>query len=63
MEKRFKVWPYKEGEPPLFHASPVNDIYSIEGQLIFEIESPNCPLRAEKSRQSLGFLVTGLSAL
>ncbi|CAM8916497.1 unnamed protein product [Rhodiola kirilowii] len=53
MEKRFKVWPYKEGEPPLFNASPVNDIYSIKGQFIYENESPNRPLRTETPDKAL----------
>ena len=39
MVKRFKVWTYKEGESPLLHLGPVNNIYGIEGQFIDEIES------------------------
>jgi xylogalacturonan beta-1,3-xylosyltransferase len=31
MMKTFKVWSYKEGEQPLVHDGPVNDIYGIEG--------------------------------
>lgn len=39
MEKRFRVWVYKEGDFPLFHNGPMKDIYSIEGQFIDELES------------------------
>lgn len=39
MVKRMKVWVYKEGEQPIMHDGPVNNIYAIEGQFIDEIDS------------------------
>ncbi|KAK7292031.1 hypothetical protein RIF29_07660 [Crotalaria pallida] len=39
MIKRFKVWVYKEGEQPLVHDGPLNNIYAIEGQFIDEMEN------------------------
>lgn len=47
MVKRFKVWPYKEGERPLVHDGPLNNIYSIEGHFIDEVESKGSPFRAQ----------------
>ncbi|KAL6536202.1 hypothetical protein OROGR_012774 [Orobanche gracilis] len=41
MEKRFKIWVYKEGESPLFHMGAMKDIYSIEGHMIDELENPH----------------------
>ncbi|CAI0389149.1 unnamed protein product [Linum tenue] len=46
MVKRFKVWTYKEGERPLVHRAPMNNIYSIEGQFLDEMESGKSPFRA-----------------
>ncbi|XP_029130884.1 probable glycosyltransferase At5g20260 isoform X2 [Cajanus cajan] len=46
MSKRFKVWTYKEGEPPLAHEAPMSSIYGIEGHLIAEIESRVSPFAA-----------------
>ncbi|CAK9161532.1 unnamed protein product [Ilex paraguariensis] len=57
MEKRFKVWVYKEGEPPLFHTGPMKDIYSIEGQFIAELESGKNPYLARHPDQALAFFV------
>ncbi|PON59478.1 Exostosin-like [Trema orientale] len=52
MVKRFKVWSYKEGEPPLFHMAPVKDIYAIEGQFMDEIESEKSPFRARNPEEA-----------
>eukprot|EP00262_Sarcandra_glabra_P003713 TRINITY_DN1449_c0_g1_i2.p1 TRINITY_DN1449_c0_g1~~TRINITY_DN1449_c0_g1_i2.p1 ORF type:complete len:302 (+),score=15.59 TRINITY_DN1449_c0_g1_i2:90-995(+) len=37
MEKRFKVFVYKEGGPPLVHSGPCRAIYSSEGRFIHEL--------------------------
>ncbi|KAI9178054.1 hypothetical protein LWI28_022159 [Acer negundo] len=41
MEKRFKIYVYEEGELPLFHDGPCNDIYSLEGPLFRDLEFYN----------------------
>lgn len=38
MEKRFKVYVYTEGDPPLFHNGPCKSIYSTEGNFIHQME-------------------------
>lgn len=38
MEKLFKIYIYKEGDPPLFHDGPCKSIYSSEGRFIHELE-------------------------
>ncbi|KAF6164057.1 hypothetical protein GIB67_037466 [Kingdonia uniflora] len=38
MEKLFKIFVYEEGEPPLFHNGPCNNIYSTEGLFIHLME-------------------------
>ena len=57
MEKRFRVWTYKEGEPPLFHGGPMNDIYSVEGQFMDELETGNSPFEATSPDDALTFFL------
>lgn len=57
MEKRFKVWTYKEGEPPIFHHGPMKDIYSIEGQLIDELGDEKSPFVASDPDEALTFFL------
>ncbi|KAI3941855.1 hypothetical protein MKW92_019796 [Papaver armeniacum] len=47
MEKRLKVWTYKEGQPPLFHDGPLGYVYSIEGHFIDEMESGLSPFTTQ----------------
>ena len=57
MEKRFKVWVYKEGEQPLAHHGPVNNIYGIEGQFIDEMESGKSHFMARHSDEAHAFFI------
>ncbi|PIA42313.1 hypothetical protein AQUCO_02000037v1 [Aquilegia coerulea] len=57
MEKRFRVWAYKEGEPPLVHDGPVNNIYSTEGQFIDEMDSGKNPLMAKSPDEAHVFFL------
>ncbi|KAK6943927.1 Exostosin, GT47 domain [Dillenia turbinata] len=38
MEKKFKVYVYEEGDPPVFHNGPCRSIYSTEGNFIYMME-------------------------
>ncbi|XP_002877250.2 probable glycosyltransferase At3g42180 [Arabidopsis lyrata subsp. lyrata] len=61
MMKRFKVWSYREGEQPLVHDGPVNDIYGIEGQFIDELSNviggPSGRFRASRPEEAHAFFL------
>ncbi|XP_068641751.1 probable glycosyltransferase At5g25310 [Aristolochia californica] len=50
MEKRFRVYVYEEGEPPLIHAGPCKDIYTTEGRFIHELELDQTGFRTKDPR-------------
>ncbi|CAI9087806.1 OLC1v1021981C1 [Oldenlandia corymbosa var. corymbosa] len=58
MEKRFKIWVYKEGDQsPLFHQSAVNLAYAIEGQFIDELENGNRKFLAKHPDEAVTFFL------
>ncbi|KAK4491052.1 hypothetical protein RD792_001774 [Penstemon davidsonii] len=50
MERRFKVYVYKEGELPIVHDGPCKDIYSSEGRFIHEMEHGNNRFRTSNAK-------------
>ncbi|KMZ76030.1 UDP-Xyl: xylogalacturonan beta-1,3-xylosyltransferase, family GT47 [Zostera marina] len=57
MEKRFKVWVYKEGEPPLFHIGPMKGVYSTEGMFMSEMSKPGGPFSARHPEEAHVFFI------
>ncbi|XP_066373302.1 probable glycosyltransferase At5g25310 [Miscanthus floridulus] len=54
MEKRFKVYVYEEGEPPILHAGPCKNIYTIEGRFIEQLELMAPPAPPQGGRRGGG---------
>nr|XP_015893908.2 probable glycosyltransferase At5g20260 [Ziziphus jujuba var. spinosa] len=57
MEKKLKVWIYREGWKPMVHDGPLNDIYGIEGQFIDEMESRKSDFIARHPDEAHLFLI------
>ncbi|WJZ98177.1 hypothetical protein VitviT2T_016722 [Vitis vinifera] len=57
MEKRFKIWAYREGDQPLMHDGPSNGIYAIEGQFMDDIESGKSHFLARRPDEANAFYI------
>ena len=57
MEKRLKIWAYQEGEQPLMHDAPANNIYEIEGQFMDELESGKSQFAAGHTEEANAFYI------
>jgi xylogalacturonan beta-1,3-xylosyltransferase len=57
MLKIFKVWTYKEGEPPLARDGPMSSIYGIEGHFMTEIENNLSPFSAQNPDEAHVFML------
>lgn len=57
MERRFKVYVYSEGDPPMSHHGPCKDIYSIEGRFIHEIEHGGGKFRTTDAHRAHAFFM------
>ncbi|KAF3789027.1 Multiple exostoses-like protein 1 [Nymphaea thermarum] len=53
MEKRLKIWIYREGEPPIFHDGSTMRVYSIEGHFIQEMDKQRLPFITSDPEQAL----------
>lgn len=58
MERRFKVYVYSEGEPPIVHDGPCKDIYTMEGRFIHEMEhGPSARFRTRDATRAHAYFM------
>lgn len=63
MEKRFKIFMYREGEPPLVHNGPCMNLYTTEGRFIHELELGNRFVTSNPEDAHLYFLPFSITML
>lgn len=57
MERRFRVYVYKDGDPPIAHVGPETGTYSIEGLFIKEMEFGNNNFQTRDGREALAYFM------
>nr|CAB3494762.1 unnamed protein product [Digitaria exilis] len=57
MEKRFRVYVYEEGEPPLLHQGPCKNVYTIEGRFIEQLELLDGGVRTTEPERAHAFFL------
>ncbi|CAN6459627.1 unnamed protein product [Victoria cruziana] len=63
MEKRMKIWIYREGGPPIFHEGPCGSIYSIEGQFISAMDENGPFVTMDPEKALIYFLPFSVSRM
>jgi hypothetical protein len=64
MEKRLRIYVYREGRKPLVHDGPCKDIYSTEGVFIHELQrAGNAFVTRDASRAHVFFLPFSVSKM
>ncbi|KAH7840361.1 hypothetical protein Vadar_015939 [Vaccinium darrowii] len=57
MEKRFKVYVYEEGDPPIVHYGPCKNIYTSEGRFIVEMEQGKSGFRTRDAHRAHAYFL------
>ncbi|PKI31365.1 hypothetical protein CRG98_048243 [Punica granatum] len=57
MDKLFRIYVYRGGEPPMFHYGPCKSIYSTKGLFVSETEKGNIYLTTDPDEALVSFLL------